>query len=317
MNHLPATSPATPMSLVQATPGQPLVQADPALLTARLRESGAVLLRGFKCSLEEFQQFTELLCTDFHQVGTRRAVEDPRSDGRTSEVPRSNFNLFAHSEGTYRPFPPPPEICFFNCIEPPTAAGGETLLVDGAALLQRLPAALAARFSEQGILYEALWDAQRWHTEFQLDTLQALDNMLRDHPQSSYRMVEEMMEVRCLVPAIQLSLGGLPAFANGLLAHLPAITHPRWRDKGAYSKASNRVFFGDGEPIPEETINLLIDLQDEIARDHAWQAGDLLVLDNRRVMHGRRMTEGTSDRQIRSRFGKLRNELRLEAKDQL
>jgi alpha-ketoglutarate-dependent taurine dioxygenase len=312
MSHLPAVLPAIPIGTGQVTPGQLLLRVDPFALTTLLRESGAVLLRGFSGSLGEFQQFTERVCTDFHQVGTRRAVEDPRSDGHTSEVPRSNFNLFAHSEGTYRPFPPPPEICFFNCVQPPTAAGGETFLVDGVRLLNRLPAALAERFREQGILYEALWETQRWQTEFQLDSLQALDRMLADNPQSSYLMVGDLMQVRCRVPAIQLSLGGLPAFANGLLAHLPAITHPRWLGRNAYSKPSNRVYFGNGDPIPEETVHMLIDLQDEIALDHAWQANDLLVLDNRRMMHGRRMTEGASDRQIRSRFGQLRKEL-LEA----
>ncbi len=308
-----APSIAAAIHTVQAGSGQNLLQADPFDIAALLRESGAVLLRGFGSSLTDFQQFTASLCTDFHQVGTRRAVEDPHSDGHTSEVPRSNFNLFAHGEGTYRPFPPPPEVCFFNCVVPPGASGGETFLVDGVPFLGRLPAALRQRFEQEGIIYQALWDTRRWQTEFQLGSLEALDHMLRDHPQSSYHMVGEEMAVRCRVPAIQTSLGGLPAFANGLLAHLPAISHPRWRERNVYSKASNRVFFGNGEPIADETINALIDIQDEIAVDHAWQADDLLILDNRRVMHGRRMTAGDCERQIRSRFGQLHSRFKYRA----
>jgi hypothetical protein len=64
-----------------------LLRVDPLALATLLRESGAVLLRGFIGSLGEFQQFTERVCTDFHQVGKRRAVEDLRSDSQTSEVP--------------------------------------------------------------------------------------------------------------------------------------------------------------------------------------------------------------------------------------
>jgi alpha-ketoglutarate-dependent taurine dioxygenase len=287
-----------------------LLQLDAAMISARLHEFGALLLRGFASDLTEFQQFTELLCENFHQVGTRRAVEDQRSDGHTSEVPRRNFNLFAHSEGSYRPFPPPPELCFFNCVIPPAGGGGETLLVDGVHFLQKLPADLRQRFQQQGIIYQAVWDTHRWQTEFQLESLEQLDELLGVHPQCSYQMQGEEMAVRCQVAAMQQSLGGLETFAHGLLAHLPTISHPRWQQRHAYSKASNRVYFGDGEEISTEIINGLIDIQDEIALAHPWQANDLLILDNKRFMHGRCMTEGDCQRQIRSRFGQLKPELK-------
>jgi len=289
---------------------QPLVQLAPELVIAPLRKSGAVLLRGFTSTLTEFQGFTGKFCPDFHQVGTRRAVEDAQSDGNTSEVPRRNFNLFAHSEGTYRPFPPPPELCFFNCVQAPDCNGGETLLFDGVRFLKKLPEDLRQRFEQQGVIYQAVWDTQRWQTEFQVANLAELDQLLLNHLQCSYRILGDDIEVRCHVPAIQQSLGGLAAFANGLLAHLPHISHPRWQDRIAYSKDTNRVFFGDGEEICDSLINKLIDIQDEIAVAHSWQVNDLLILDNTRTMHGRRMTAGQADRRIRSRFGPLKPELR-------
>jgi alpha-ketoglutarate-dependent taurine dioxygenase len=294
---------------LQAHKSSELFQVDTMAVIQALRDSGAVLLRGFNSSLSAFQQFTEKFCTRFHQVGTRRAVDDPDSDGHTSEVPRLNFNLFAHSEGTYRPYPPPPELCFFNCVLPPTTGGGETLLVDGVHFLRLLPDGLRRRFEQQGIIYQALWDTPRWQTEFQLQQPEQLDELLRAYPGCSYRLQDDGMAVRCLVAAIQTSLGGLPCFANGLLAHLPTITHPRWQNTITYSKATNRIFFGNGEEIGTAVINSLIDIQDEIALAHSWQAGDLLILDNKRFMHGRLMTKGDCERQIRSRFGQLRPEL--------
>lgn len=267
-------------------------------------------MRGFTSTIVEFQQFSEMFCENFHQVGTRRAVEDLHSDGHTSEVPRRNFNLFVHSEGNYRPIPPPPEVCFFNCVVPPTCSGGETLLADGVRFLQRLPPELKQRFSQQGIIYQALWDRERWQTEFQVDSLEHLDELLQRHPHCTYKLQEELLEIRCHMPAIQQTLGGLDAFANGLLAHLPAISHPRWHNRHAYSKSTNQVFFGDGELISTAIIDALIDIQDEIVLAHAWQPDDLVLLDNTRFMHGRRMTTGDCERQIRSRFGWLKAELK-------
>jgi len=176
--------------------------------------------------------------------------------------------------------------------------------------LQRLPAALNLRFSQQDIIYQALWDIERWQTEFQVDDLEELDELFQRYPQCSYEKQDEALCIRCAMPAVQPTLGGLHAFANGLLAHLPAISHPRWQGRNAYSKPSNQVFFDDGEAISTTIINQLIDIQDEIAMAHAWQADDLVILDNTRFMHGRRMTTGDCERQIRSRFGWLKAELR-------
>ena len=95
-------------------------------------------------------------------------------------------------------------------------------------------------------------------------------------------------------------MGGVPAVSNGLLAHLPHVSHPRWQGSNAYSKGTNRVFFGDREEIAEDVIHRLIDIQDEIALNHAWMDNDLLVLDNTRVMHGRRKAEAKENARSQS-----------------
>jgi len=284
---------------------QPLPGLGAGEMIHHLRQSGMFLLRGFDVSHASFENFTARLCDRFHDVGTRQAIDTPNSDGYTSEVPKSNFSLFAHSEGAYRPWPPPPDVCFFNCVRSPGDASGQTMLVDGAGFLERLPEELQERFDRQGVIYQARWDEARWRTEFGVNSLEELDALVLAHPQCEYQIEGECIEVRCQVPAIQVSMGGARAFANGLLAHLPHVSHPRWQGLNAYSKGTNRVFFGDGEEIPEDVIHRLIDIQDEIALNHAWRGNDLLVLDNTRVMHGRRETEGGGERIIRSRFGRL------------
>jgi alpha-ketoglutarate-dependent taurine dioxygenase len=47
-------------------------------------------------------------------------------------------------------------------------------------------------------------------------------------------------------------------------------------------------------------------VHDRIAHLHRWQAGEVLILDNRRFMHGRRMTTLPCERVLVSRFGRLR-----------
>ncbi len=286
--------------------GQLLADLDTGSIIRHLRQSGLVLLRGFDINLANFEAITVRFCDRFHNIGTRRSLETSGSDGYTSEVSRKNFNLFSHSEGAYRPWPPPPELCFFNCVQPPGSTGGETMLVDGVDFLEKLPGGLRERFDQQGIIYEARWDKERWHTEFAVNCPEELHALLIDHPQCEYQFDGDAIQVRCHVAAIQTSLGGVPAFANGLLAHLPQISHPRWRGVSVYSKCTNRVFFGDGEEIQEAVIHGLIDIQDEIALNHGWMIDDLLIFDNTRFMHGRRKITNIGERKIGTHFGFVR-----------
>ena len=46
--------------------------------------------------------------------------------------------------------------------------------------------------------------------------------------------------------------------------------------------------YGDGTEIPREVITYLRDMMWSLAVGFDWQVGDLLVIDNYSVMHGRR-----------------------------
>lgn len=303
-----STSGTCPVIPIVADKGQHLADMDMDEIIQQLRQSGLVLLRGFDIDLAGFETFTGRFCEAFHDVGTRQSLLTSDGDGYTSEVHKKNFNLFVHSEGTYRPWPPPPDLCFFNCVQSWGNSGGETTLVDGVQFLEKLPVDLRNRLAQQGIIYEASWDKERWRTEFSVNNKDELHSLLHDRPEYEYQLDGDLIQIRCHTTAISTSLGGRPTFANGLLAHLPEISHPRWQGLNVYSNATNRLYFGDGEAIQDTVIHKLIDIQDELIINHNWVTNDLLVVDNSRFMHGRRMTDGDCERVIRSRFGLLSQE---------
>jgi alpha-ketoglutarate-dependent taurine dioxygenase len=284
---------------------QSLNELDAGDLLQKLGTHGALLLRGFDTELAGFERFSRRLCGRFHVVGKRRPLREGGSDGFTSETPTRNYRLLSHAEGSYRPWPPPPQVCFFNCVRPPGSPGGETTLVDGVEFLSRMTPDLRRPFEHLGLQFEALWDANRWRTEFQVASESELARRCRHRKDIEWTRDGDDLRVRCRVPAVRNSLAGEPAFANGLLAHLPSIEHPALQDQKVFSKPNNVVRYGDGQAIPAAVITNLIDLELDIARAHRWQTNDLLILDNQRVMHGRQMTEGDCDRVIRSRFGFL------------
>ena len=52
------------------------------------------------------------------------------------------------------------------------------------------------------------------------------------------------------------------------------------------------VTFGDGSIIDAADMALAIKIADELTYDLNWQAGDVVLIDNFTVMHGRRPYEG-------------------------
>lgn len=122
-----------------------------------------------------------------------------------------------------------------------------------------------------------------------------------------YRIEGETLHMFYTTEALKPARSGETAFANGLLAHLPRITHPLYRNIRAYAKPSNHVYFGDGEELCDDEVNQLIDVHDDLVHLHRWEARDLLLVDNTRFMHGRRMTAASCERVLVSRFGHIRN----------
>lgn len=55
----------------------------------------------------------------------------------------------------------------------------------------------------------------------------------------------------------------------------------------------SNVTFGDGSPFPEDKLHRIIEIQQELCYDVQWRHGDVLLIDNFAVQHGRRPYDGT------------------------
>jgi alpha-ketoglutarate-dependent taurine dioxygenase len=52
--------------------------------------------------------------------------------------------------------------------------------------------------------------------------------------------------------------------------------------------APNSVLFDDNSEIPDDLVSELNEIADKITTKISWKKGDILMVDNTRIMHGRR-----------------------------
>lgn len=276
-------------------------------LQVLLSKDGIFLGRNVVHSLSDLEQLTQSWFGRFHHPATRIDSSEQSLDGYTSRVGTEGY-LLGHAEGFYRPILPPPDVCVFWCQQAPTVNGGETTFLDGADLYRELPDSLASRLEEEGVVYEAIWPTKRWQTEFGVADAESLKSLLRTTPRCTYTLhADGDLHFFNHMNPILRSSDGTPKFINGLLTHLPEITHPRYANR-TYCKSTNRMHWGLGGELDSVTINSLIDAHDAVLKKHRWQDYDLLVLNNHRLLHGREPMVDDGVRIIFSRFGYWKSE---------
>jgi len=287
-----------------------LVQAEtdpalclPALLElarARLHEVGGLLLRGFDVLGERaFQQLVrsfghELLSYEFGST-PRKAVE--QGVYTSTEYPAHQV-IPLHNEQSYT-LQWPLKI-WFHCVQP-CAEGGETPIADSRLIYQRLDPALRQRFADRRLMYvrnygngldlpwqqafnsedrqevEAFCRANRidfeWKSDGELRTRQVCQAVAR-HPVSQDMVwfnQAHLFHVSNLAPAVR----------EGLLAVLEdPLELPR------------NVYYGDGSALEESALDEIRGVLDDCTLRFPWQQGDVLMLDNMLVAHGRASFKG-------------------------
>jgi hypothetical protein len=273
-----------------------------------LSHYGFVILKNENNSFSDFNLLANTLCHNFYRAGARLDAGLKTNDIFVTRTPSENFTLLVHSEGFYKPSFSTPDTCFFYCDTPlPENVGGRTILVDGFKFYELLPDDIRLNFENKGLIYESLWESSRWKLEFDVNSKSELINFLAQFAEKVVYEISDndVLKLRYFGNAIVKKINGF-AFANSMLAHLSKIDHPDYLVKKVYTKATNHVYFGDGSTIPNEIVNLLINLQDLICIKHQWAKGDILIIDNHRFMHGKEIAESSHDRIIYTKFGQIK-----------
>ncbi len=261
---------------------------EPKDLLLRLMTKGALLLRGFSLSDEAFRSLAEGFGGKFVSHG---APHRPTLAGDTSlhlADPGTN-EIHLHIELGYLPLPP--DLIWFHCIIPPQS-GGATTLCDGTVIARELSTQARDMFKAQRLRYSAFWPQTVWSRYFHAETPSEVKAQLQDIEGVTLDFQGNLLLFDyCISALLPTGSGGELSFANSLLHYI-------------LDGYEDYVLFEDGSPFPQWLITELQTLGERHTFEIHWQCDDLLIINNHRVLHGRR-SHGDPGRKLHVRMQKL------------
>ncbi|MCA9137281.1 MAG: TauD/TfdA family dioxygenase [Planctomycetales bacterium] len=263
-------------------------------------QHGAVAFRGFPTpSAEDFDAFVQSL--GIENFPYAKSLSNAVRINRTPRVFSANeappeVKIFFHHEMAQTPLYPK-YIMFFCEIAP--QSGGATPLCRSdilySELMKQCPE-FAAKCEQAGLQYTNVMPGnddpnsgmgRSWHSTLGVETKSAAEARLRELGYSLEWLANDCLKATTPpLPAVMEVAPGQKTFFNQLIA-----AYCGWKDERNDPSAAIR--HGDGSKLDSDAVNVAVDLAEQLAYDHQWHAGDIVLLDNTVAMHARRPFQGT------------------------
>lgn len=282
-----------------------------------LVERGALLFRGFeRASIEGFQGLAESLSGDLMDY-TERSTPRRRVQSKVftsteypadQEIPLHNENSYAHLW---------PMKIWFSCVRA-AAEGGATPIADSRRVLAQIPEATRERFRRFGVLYQRNYTRSlglSWQEAYQTDRVADVEEYLashgarwewkgKDHLQALHVRPAEVSHPHTGEPLWfnQAHLFHVSSLAPEVRKHLQSLLREEELPRHAY--------YGDGRPILDEDLEAIRRAYRHAEICFSWREGDVLLLDNMLVSHGRQPFSG--ERRIVVAMADPMNDARME-----
>ncbi|HKY39942.1 MAG TPA: TauD/TfdA family dioxygenase [Polyangiaceae bacterium] len=264
-----------------------------------LGEFGAILYRGFaEQSEREMQEFVAqfgvpLTSYDFASTPRTRLADGIYSSteyAREQHIPLHNEQSYT---GRW-----PMKLWFF-CVEV-ASRGGETPLADSRRVYAALSASVRHRLEQRGLLYVRNYSPRLdvpWQKVFGTSDKAEVEAYCRRHAIEFEWRDGGTLRTRQRGPVLARhpKTGEVVWFNQAHLFHISALDDELREGLlglvGLEGLPRN-VYYGDGSPLEEE---LLAEIRTTLAREQRvfqWRRGDVLLLDNMLVAHGRNPFSG-------------------------
>jgi hypothetical protein len=264
-----------------------------------LLQHGALLFRGFETrGQEDFAHFIEATSSGwatYREPSTPRAAVGGNLFTSTEYPPDQPILL--HNENSH--CGSWPRKIYFFCVTPP-ATGGQTPIADCRRVLASLPRDLVATFVARKWKYVRHFGGMlgfAWQKVFGTSDPADVERYCRDNAMDWRWGSDGMLAISYVRDAVHAHpVTGEHVWFNHGLFFNPVSLAPDVREfflaEVGEDELPYNTFYGDGGRVPDDVLAAIGAAYDAHTRLFTWQAGDLLMLDNMLMAHGRRPFTG-------------------------
>ena len=267
-------------------------------LRERLLSAGACLLRGFDApDSSVFARFVRVFDEELGEYNYGSTPRHKEGDVYTStEYPASEL-IPLHNEMSYTSSWPL-RIWFYCAVAAPV--GGETPLCDSHAVYLRIPEPVRQRFERHGVRYVRNYRPGlgiSWEAAFGTDDHAVVERFCHRRDIAFEWLEDGALRTSETCQAVALHpVTGTPLWMNQAhlfhVSNLKPDTRRALLDLMPERDLPRNAYLGDGSPIQETDLDAIRDAYAAETLAFPWQQGDLLMVDNMALAHGRMSFEG-------------------------
>jgi alpha-ketoglutarate-dependent taurine dioxygenase len=269
-------------------------KAQRQFLQRQLLQYGAILFRGVGIdSATAFAALATAICPQLYGEYGDLPRQDVGSKIYGATPYPANQAILFHSESSH--LQSWPQKIWFCCLQP-AQQGGETPIVDCRQILQRLDPKLRDRFAQLQLLYVRNYidglDVS-WQDFFHTSDRAVVEASCRQSGIRYEWLPDNGLRTKQIRPAIaRHPESDELVFFNQIQLHHPACLQPSVRESllasfGSPNNFPRNVYYGDGSVIEDGVVQEILELYQTIQVSFPWQQGDVLMLDNMLMAHGR------------------------------
>jgi alpha-ketoglutarate-dependent taurine dioxygenase len=264
------------------------------LIERALLAHGAILFRGFGISTaERFEQFASAISSDLLEYHERAAPRTKIGDNvyTSTEFPPDQIIPLHHEMSYSHNWPSK----VFFCCELPAQEGGRTPLADDRKVFQLLDPKIKERFMRLKVMYVRNYGEGvdlSWEEAFQTTERAVVEEYCRQaHTEFEWKDNNRLRtrHVRQAV-AVHPKTGEMVWFNHAHMFHVSSLEQSfreslleAFRD----DELPRNAFYGDGSPIETSVLDEIRETYQDAAITFPWEKGDVLLVDNFLVSHGR------------------------------